>query len=100
MMVIGGCALAVLVTGWLIVSFTQPSPKRETIEWLSAAAMYALLSTLFVNLILRARAEENTLALVTFGFVGSMFGAGLLVTLYRTLTALGSGGGSGTSATN
>jgi hypothetical protein len=97
---VAAVAGAILVVGWLIVSFTTPSPKREVIEWLSACAMYALLTSLFTHLILRSQEEGNTFALVAFGFLGVLFGAGLLVTLFRALTAMRGSGGSGSSATN
>jgi len=97
---VAGCALGVLVVGWLIVSFTAPSPRRESIEWLSAAALYTLLAALFVGLIQRALESDNDFALVAFGFLGVLFGAGVLVTLYRAVAAIRAGGDAGTSATN
>ena len=97
---IGGGAVAVLVVGWLVVSFTEPSPKRAIVEWLSAAAMYVALLTLFVNLSLRAIAEDSTLGLVAFGFLATLFAGGVLVTTYRTLAAIRGAGDSGPSATN
>jgi hypothetical protein len=97
---IAGGALAVLVVGWLIVSFKSPSRGREGIEWLSAAALYALLTTLFIELIQRAREQGNDFALVAFDFLGVLFGMGLLVTLFRAVATLRGGGDSGTSATN
>ena len=100
MSLVAGCALAVLVVGWLIVSFTSPSPRRELVEWLSAGALYALLTALFIELIQRARAQDNDLALVAFAFLGVLFGMGLLVTLYRAAASLRGDGHSGTSATN
>jgi len=100
MSIIFACALAVLVIGWLIISFTSPSPRREALEWLSAAALYGLLLTLFLELIQRAQEQGNQFALVAFGFLGVLFGMGLLVTLYRSAAALRSSGDSGISATN
>ncbi|MBW2290491.1 MAG: hypothetical protein JRG80_18190 [Deltaproteobacteria bacterium] len=100
MSLVAGCALAVLVVGWLIVSFTSPSPRREGVEWLSAAALYGLLMTLFIELIQRAREQGNDFALVAFGFLGVLFGMGLLVTLYRAVATMRGGGDSGISATN
>jgi hypothetical protein len=86
--VVGWAAAAVLVVGWLVVSFTAPGPRRAVIEWLSASAMYLALSMLFWNLILRSWASGNHLALVAFGFLGLLFGAGLCVALYNTLRVL------------
>ena len=45
--IVGWCAVAVLVVGWLVVSFSGPGPRRAVIEWLSASAMYLALSMLF-----------------------------------------------------
>ena len=99
--VIGWGAVAVLVVGWLVVSFTAPGPRRAVIEWLSASAMYLALSMLFWNLILRAWESGNHFALVAFGFLGLMFGVGLCVSLYHTLRALRGGPeGSEASATH
>jgi hypothetical protein len=98
--VIGMAALAVLVVGWLVVSFTEPSPRRAVIEWLAATAMYTALLALFVHLVLQAIANDNTVALVGFGFLCFLFGGGLLVTAYRTLAAIFGDGESGSSATN
>ena len=82
---IGWGAAAVLVVGWLVVSFSQESQRRATIEWLSASAMYLALAMLFANLISKAWASGNHFALVAFGFLGAIFVAGLCVSLYNTL---------------
>jgi hypothetical protein len=98
---IGWGAVAVLVVGWLVVSFSAPGRRRSVIEWLSACAMYLALSMLFWNLILRAWEGSNHFALVAFGFLGLMFGAGLVVALFNMLRALrGGGAGSDVSATH
>jgi hypothetical protein len=86
--VVGWSAAAVLVVGWLVVSFTAPGPRRAMIEWISASAMYLALSMLFWNLILKAWTSGNHFALVAFGFLGLMFGMGLCVALYNTLRVL------------
>ena len=44
---IGWGAAAVLVVGWLVVSFSEPGRRRAVIEWLSASAMYLALTMLF-----------------------------------------------------
>jgi len=99
-MIIGGVALGLLVVGWLVVSFSEPSPRRVVFEWISAAALYGVLTTLFSHLVLRAQAEGSTVALVAFGFLLALFASGMLVTLFRAFAAMLGGGGSGTSATN
>jgi hypothetical protein len=92
---IGWGAVAVLVVGWLVVSFSGPGPRRAIIEWVSATAMYLALCMLFSNLILRAWNGGNHFALVAFGFLGLMFGMGLCVSLYNTLRVVRGGGPSG-----
>ena len=90
--IVGWCAVAVLVVGWLVVSFSGPGPRRAVIEWVSASAMYLALSMLFWNLISKAWSSGNHFALVAFGFLGLMFGAGLCVSLFNTLRVLRGGG--------
>ena len=89
--IIGWSAVAVLVVGWLVVSFSGPGPRRAVIEWVAASAMYLALSMLFWNLISKAWASGNHFALVAFGFLALMFGAGLCVSLYNTLRVLRGG---------
>ncbi|MFQ5415502.1 MAG: hypothetical protein ACE5FL_00490 [Myxococcota bacterium] len=98
--VIGIAALAVLVVGWLVVSFSEPSPRRAVIEWLAATAMYTVLLMLFVHMVRRAIENDSTVALVAFGFLCFLFGGGLLVAAYRTIAAIRGDGESGSSATN
>jgi hypothetical protein len=100
LIVIGGCALAVLVVGWLVVSFSPPGPRRTVVEWLSATAMYALLMLFFLHLVRNAIENDSTVALVAFGFLCLIFGGGLLVSLYQLFASSKRGGDSGTSATN
>ena len=89
--IIGWGAVAVLVLGWLVVSFSGPGPRRAVIEWVSASAMYLALSMLFWNLIMKAWSSGNHFALVAFGFLGLMFGAGLCVSLFNTLRVMRGG---------
>jgi hypothetical protein len=100
LVIIGACALAVLVVGWLVVSFSEPGPRRTVIEWISATAMYTLLLMLFTHLVRGAIESGNTFALVAFGFLCALFGGGLLVSLYQTITSLRGAGASGASTTN
>ena len=37
--IIGVAALAVVVVGWLVVSFSSPGPRRVLVEWISATAL-------------------------------------------------------------
>ncbi len=84
---IGWGAVAVLVVGWLVISFSEQGPRRAVIEWLSASAMYLALTMLFTNLIMRSWTSGNRLGLVAFGFLGVMFVSGLGVSLYHALRA-------------
>jgi len=95
--IIGVCSLAVLIAGWLFVSFTAPGRTRTVVEWLAASAIYGALLTFFIHLV---READNTVALVAFGFLCALFAGGLLVSLYHTLGSFRGGGDSGTSATN
>ena len=98
--VIGGCALAVLVAGWLVVSFSAPGRRRTVLEWISTTAMYAVLFLLFVHLVRGAIEEDSTVRLVAFGFLCVLFEGGLIVSLFQTFAASKGDGDSGSSATN
>ncbi len=91
---------AIVLVGWLICTFAAPSPKRAIVEWLSAAAMYLGLATLFISLTMKAQASDNVFALVAFGFLCVLFGGGLLVSLWHTLVALGGENRSEANPTN
>ncbi len=91
---------AVVVLGWLIISFTAPSNHRTIVEWLSATAMYVGLEALFVHLVMRAQAADNLFALIAFGFLCVLFGGGLLVSSWHMLTSLGGTKAAEASATN
>ena len=97
---IGFGAVAALVCGWLFVSFSKPGPLRTLIEWTSACAMYLALLMLFTNLALRAHAGDNLFALLAFGFLCLLFGTGLLVCSYQTVTSLRGADGPADSATH
>ncbi len=85
---------------WLLVSFSEPGPRRDVLEWLGATAMYAALLALFVNLTNAAREADNTLALVAFGFLVVVFGIGLVVSLVNTVRSRQGLGKGQSSATN
>ncbi len=91
---------AILVTGWLVVSFTRPSRKRTAIEWLSVTAMYLAILAIFVSLALRAHAGGNTITTWAIGLLCALFGGGLLVSAWKTVTALGTHKKIESSATN
>ena len=90
--IVGFGAVAALVVGWLVVSFTRPGPRRAVIEWLSATALYVALVSLFSSLAHDAWTQGGTVALVAFGFLTLLFGAGAAVCLVNTLLSLRGGG--------
>ena len=67
--IVGFSALALVVLGWLVVSFSAPGPRRAVIEWLSATALYVVLMSLFGHLSHRAWEADSTFALIAFGFL-------------------------------
>ena len=91
---------SVLAIGWLIISFSPPSRNRTVIEWLSATAMYAAILAIFVSLMLRAHASGHVFAAWAIGLLCVLFGGGLLVSAWKTVTALGGGKKTQRSATN
>jgi hypothetical protein len=98
--IVGYAGLAVLVLSWLVVSFTQPSPRRALVEWIGASAMYVALLSLFVHLLGRALASESTVGMIAFGFLVIFFGVGLVLCLVQTLASLRGPKGAASSATN
>jgi hypothetical protein len=91
---------SVLVIGWLVVSFTPPSRNRTLIEWLSTTAMYAAILTIFVSLALRAHASGHVFGAWAIGLLCVLFGGGLLVSAWKTVTTLGGDKKTQSSATN
>jgi len=90
--IVGWAAVALVVVGWLVVSFSAPSPRRAVVEWLSATALYVALVSLFARLTYRAWQDDGLVALVAFGFLCLLFGGGALVSLTHALLSLrGSG---------
>lgn len=99
--IVGFGSLGLLVVLWLVISFTQPSPRRETLEWTGAFCLYLCLCMLFLNLVLRALDAENTIALIAFGFLGVIFVLGGCVSLFNLFRSLSSSGARAqASATN
>jgi hypothetical protein len=96
-----GCAgLAVVVVGWLVVSFSQPGARRERVEWVTACGLYVTLLMLFVHLVRKALVSDSTLALLAFGFLALFFATGLLVCLAYTVGAFRAPRSANPSATN
>ena len=97
---IGFSAIGLVVVLWLVISFSEASPRRTLLEWLAATGMYVALSMLFLNLILTAVENDNTVALVAFGFLGAIFCSGFFVSLFHVVESLRGSDGGGSSATN
>ena len=85
---VGWGAVAVLVVGWLVVSFSKPGRARDVLEWVSATSLFVALASLFTSLCLRAHAADSILGLVAFGFLLFVFSCGTLVSLWHTLQSL------------
>ncbi len=92
--IVGYSAVAVAVIGWLIVSFSGPGPQRSLAEWVSTAAIYLALSSLFAHLVHRAWLADSTAGLIGFGLLLVIFAGGLLVSLSHTVLELRGRGGS------
>lgn len=97
---IGFSAIGLVVVLWLVISFSEASPRRTLLEWLAASCMYVALSMLFLNLILTAVENDNTVALVAFGFLGAIFCSGFFVSLVQLVKSLRDSDSGETSATN
>jgi hypothetical protein len=98
--IVGFGALGLLVVLWLVVSFSEPGPRRDVLEWLATTCLYVTLTMLFLNLVLRAHGSGSTLGLVAFGFLGALFGCGCVVSLVQTLRSLRTSSQAQASATN
>ena len=86
--VIGFTGAAILVIGWLVVSFSPPTQMRERVEWVAACGMYLALLSLFTHLSLKSYANGTHAAVVAFGFLVLFFTTGFVVCLNQTVTAL------------
>ena len=70
------------------------------LEWIATTCMYVALSMLFLNLVLAAIENDNTIALVAFGFLGAIFCSGFFVSLVHVVKSLGDSDSGETSTTN
>jgi len=95
--IVGFGAIGLLVVLWLAISFSEPGPRRDVLEWLAAACLFVALSMLFLNLLLQA---ESSLARVAFGFLEFLFAAGGIVSLVNVFRAGRGPGKAQASATN
>jgi hypothetical protein len=86
--ILGFASLALLVVGWLAVSFLAPGKARSRVAWVAAACMYLVLLCLFVNLFQNALRDESLLGMIAFGFLCAVFTGGLVVSTVRTVGEL------------
>jgi hypothetical protein len=98
--IVGWSGVGVVVLLWLVISFSPPSRRRVLLEWLAATALYVALSMLFLNLVMRAQAEDSTLRLIAFGFLLVIFAIGFVVSLVSAFRALRGSARSDSSAIN
>ncbi|CAG1002381.1 hypothetical protein MYXO_03125 [Myxococcaceae bacterium] len=78
---------AVLVVGWLSVSFSKQGRLRSVLEWVSAVAMYSAIGSIMFRLLHRFWIEDRIALVGLFGFLVLVFGSGLLVSLVMTIRA-------------
>jgi len=93
---VGFTAAGLVVLGWLVVSFLPRGRARSVLEWASTIALYVALASLFANLVARAHAAGNWLAVVAFGLLLVIFVGGLCVSLAMMVRELTGTGGAGT----
>lgn len=82
---VGATGAAVLVVGWLAVSFLRPGLTRSRVAWVAATGMYLAFVAFFSSLFLRAREADSLAASVAFGFLLAMFAAGFVLSLIQTV---------------
>ena len=95
--IIGFGAVCLFVVLWLVISFSQPGPRRDVLEWLAATCLFLALAMFFLNLV---REAESISARVAFGFLEFLFVAGSIVSLVQTVRALRGPGKTQVSTTN
>ena len=97
---VGWSGVGVLVLAWLVVSFSEPGPRRAIFEWLGALGLYVGLVSLFTHLLGRMIAGDNLVGMIAFGFLVLFFGTGLVLCLVQTALSLRGPREAASSATN
>ena len=87
-------ALAVVVLGWLLISFLAAGATRSMLSWIATSALYVFLVSLFLSLTLEAWADGKNAVVFAFGFLCVLFGSGLLVSLAKTVGQIRTGASS------
>jgi hypothetical protein len=88
---VGYASLAVLVLGWLVVSFAAPGRVQSRVAWIATLALYVALWCLFASLVRDAWREDRELPLIAFGFLLVIFTGGLGISIVRTAQAFRGG---------
>ncbi len=83
--IVGFSSLALLVIGWLAVSFLPPGRIRSRVAWVAVTCMYLALLCLFANLFQSALREESMLGMIAFGFLGAVFTGGVVVSAVKAV---------------
>lgn len=82
--IVGFGAVGLFVVLWLVVSFSEPGPRRDVLEWIAATCLFLALAMFFLNLLLEA---ERTFARVAFGLLEFLFASGTVVSLVSVFRA-------------
>ena len=92
---------AVLVLGWLAVSFMKEGRARSVLEWVSAVAMYTAIGSIMCRLLHTFWIQDKMALVGLFAFLCLVFGSGLLVSLVMVFrAAAGRDVGAGAGATH
>ena len=94
--IVGFGSVALLVLGWLIVSFLKEGAWRARLSRLSSAFHYLALVSLFTNLTQEAWEAGRWVLVVPFGFLLCVFVSGFGVSVVKFIGQLV--GGQGESA--
>jgi len=92
--------VGVALVGSIAVAVQRAGRARDVTAWLGAVGFYVVLVGMFGDWARGALASGSTAALIGLGFLFAMFSIGLLVALFKTASALRSGGSGEASATH
>ena len=95
---VGWSAVGLLAIGWLVVSFSEPGPRRAVVERWSATLLFTAFLCLFGSLLRRAWLNDSTAGLVAFGFLVCLFAASWCVSLAKAVQSMRSAGSSSVSS--
>lgn len=98
--IVGFGSVALLVLGWLIVSFQKEGAGRARLSRLSSAFLYLALVSLFTNLTQDAWEAGRWALVVPFGFLLGVFVSGFAVSVVKFIGQLTGGQGEGAHATH